>query len=335
MRERSFLDSMIYSDYVLLGFNLLLKRLLIAVLSFALLSCVNARKFNDEKPVIIATTSIIADIVTNVGGEFVHMRPLISAGVDPHHYKASEGDVIRIAGADIIFHNGLGLEGKLGDVLQRAQGTVPSYAVSENIPDNKLIQTGPGAFDPHIWFDPELWSYAVRRVADALVEMDPANTIYYRKNEERYLRELLAMDKEIKEKLNTVPPSLRVLVTSHDAFSYFGRHYGWEVVGVQGVNTASETSVSSIQALAHMVMDKNVTCIFTETSVSTRSINALLASVSALGGHLAIGEALYSDSLGGPDSGADTYISMYEANTDAIVRGITGNTYQRNFNYER
>lgn len=313
----------------------MLKRVVILLISFMLLSCVPQKRYNDSKPVVVATTSIIADIASNIGGEFVHIIPIISAGVDPHQYKASEGDVIRIAGADIIFHNGLGLEGKLGDVLQRAQGTIPSFAVSEYVPENMLIKVGEHTYDPHIWFDPKIWSYAVKRVADALVEIDPANTIYYRKNEERYLQELLDMDQSIRKQLDSVPKNLRILVTSHDAFSYFGKAYGWEVVGVQGVNTASETSVYSIQALARTIVEKNINCIFTETSVSARSVNALVASAAALGVTLRLGEPLYSDSLGAPDSGADTYISMFLANTYAITSGILGANLQRSSNVEQ
>ncbi len=295
--------------------------LLALCLSLNAASCVKTNASRDGKPVVITTTSMIADIVRNVGGEFVNVTPLMPPGVDPHQYKASEGDVIRLAGANIIFHNGLHLEGKLSEVLQRAQGNVPTYAVSEYIPKDMLIFSGETP-DPHIWFDPNLWVYAVKSVTDGLINVDPANSVYYRKNEENYIRELMELDESIRARLDTIPPAKRILVTSHDAFSYFGKAYGWEVIGIQGINTASETSVHTIQTLARSVADKHVTCIFTETSVSSRSVDALIASVAALGGTLHQGKPLYSDSLGGPGSGADTYIGMLNTNINSITAGI-------------
>ena len=290
---------------------------------FLFAACDRKEKTVADKPQVITTTTIIADIVKNVGGDFVEVRSLMGPNIDPHQYKASEGDILKIAGADAIFHNGLNLEGKFGEVLKKAENVVPSYAVTSSIPKIDLI-LGEGAADPHVWFDIKTWVRAVSVVADGLVKIDPVNTIHYRRNEERYIEILLLFDKTLLEKLSAVPEEKRILVTSHDAFAYFGRAYGWKVVGVQGINTASETSVNTIQRLAQNIVEEKVTCIFTETSVSPRSITALTASVNALGSSLNIGLPLYSDTLGPPEGPAGTYMGMMEYNVDAIVAGILG-----------
>jgi manganese/zinc/iron transport system substrate-binding protein len=274
-----------------------------------------------DKPAVITTNSMIADIVRNVAGEFVTVESIMPPGIDPHQYKASEGDVVKLAGADLIFHNGLSLEGKLGKVLERTQKQVLSYPITQYMPRDQFI-VDMNTPDPHVWFDPQMWVYAINCVADALVQIDPANTLYYRKNEETYIRELLQLNENSKARLDTVPMNKRILITSHNAFRYFGRAYGWEVLGVQGMNTNSETSVYSIQALADTVMRRGVECVFTETSVPYRSIEALTASVIALGGNLKHCGVLYSDSLGVAGSDIDSYEKIFEYNLDTIINGV-------------
>lgn len=296
---------------------------ILTTLAVFLAGCVQTDSGERAKPQVIATTSIIADIVRNIGGDFVEVNTLMGANVDPHQYKASERDVLRIADADVIFHNGLNLESKLGKVLLKAQGAVPSFTVTTQIPINQLIMEK-GVIDPHVWLDPSLWVHAVSAVTDGLVEVDPANSLYYRRNEETYISELLLLDARLREKLNSVPLEKRVLVTSHYAFAYFGKAYEWDVVGVQGINTSAETSVYSIQELAKSIVIGRIRCIFAENSISSRSIEALTASVNAMDGKLNVGATLYSDSLGGPDSGAESYMDMLSYNVDAIVKGIMG-----------
>ena len=300
------------------------KYILLAAVTLCTVSCFTQKVDYDGKPLVLATTGMIADIVRNIGGDFVVVDALMASGIDPHSHKASERDIIKLANASLILHNGLHLEGKLGEVLSRAQGSIPVYTVSEYIPESMLIKVSEQEADPHIWFDPELWVYAVKRVADSLVEIDPANAIYYRKNEDNYIQQLLALNVRVKKRLDNVPIKARVLVTSHDAFSYFGRAYGWEVIGIQGINTASETSVYGIQALAKTIVQRGISCIFAETSVSTRSVEAIIASAAAMGVELRQGRHLYSDSLGHTGTGADTYIGMMEYNADAIITGVLG-----------
>jgi manganese/zinc/iron transport system substrate-binding protein len=301
--------------------KLFLGCILSAAISLFTVSCSSHEKVQTGKPQVITTTNLIADIVKRVGGEFVQVRALISPGVDPHQYKASEGDVIRIAGADIIFHNGLKLEGKLEDVLRRAQNVVPSFSVSRDIPENLLIRSSNGEYDPHVWFDPKLWVYAVQTVADALVTLDPDNTIYYRKNEEIYVEEILNMDKAAREKLAAIPQNRRILVTAHNAFAYFGRSYGWNTIGIQGVSTVGEVSIYSIHALAKELVGGSVGCVFIETTVSSRFVEALQASSEIHGKKFIIGDALHSDSLGSEPEN-NTYTKMFLQNIDRITAGI-------------
>lgn len=299
------------------------KYILIAAFAVFILGCVKSDDNKNGKLKVVATTSMIADIVKNVGGNFVDVRPLMSSGVDPHQYKASEGDVLRLAGADAIFHNGLHLEGKLGEILDRMEGSIPTYAISEYIPSENLIYHGSSA-DPHIWFDVNLWILAVNRVADGLSEADPGNELYYRQNEHSYVQQLILLNEELKNILSVIPPKKRVLVTSHDAFSYFGKAFGWKVIGIQGVNTMSETSVNDIASLARRMAELNVDCIFVETSVSPRAVEALIDSAEALGVRLRKGNALYSDSLGADTSVSGSYIGMMKTNAFNIVSGIGG-----------
>jgi manganese/zinc/iron transport system substrate-binding protein len=296
--------------------------ILLLILLFFTLSCTESEeRESGRRPQVITTTNLIADMVKRVGGEFVQVRALISPGVDPHQYKASEADVIRITGADIIFHNGLKLEGKLEDVMRRAQNVIPSFPVSRDIPENLLLRSSNGDYDPHVWFDPKIWIYAVQTVADALVALDPDNTIYYRKNEEIYVEEILNMDKTARDKLAAVPQNRRILVTSHTSFAYFARSYGWSAIGIQGISTMGEVSVYSIHALAKELVGSNAKCIFTETTVSSRFIDALQASSVILGSGFIVGEALFSDSLGDEPEN-NTYTKMFLKNVDNIVACI-------------
>ena len=199
----------------------------------------------------VATTGMIADAVRAVGGDRVSVVGLMGPGVDPHLYKASQGDVRRLAGADVIFYNGLSLEGRISDILVRMARQKPTFAVTEYVPDELLMEPDSfaGQYDPHIWFDVSLWKTAVERIRDGLIEVDPGNAEVYRKNASAYLDELDQLDAYIRERLREIPPENRVLVTAHDAFGYFGRAYGVEVIGLQGISTDTEVGLRDIQDL--------------------------------------------------------------------------------------
>jgi manganese/zinc/iron transport system substrate-binding protein len=279
-----------------------------------------------ERPVrAVATTSIVADLVREVGGERVEVTGLMGPGVDPHLYRASEGDVRRMGGADIVFYNGFHLEGKMGDLLGEmgARGTA-TVAVAEGVERSRLL-TPPefeGAYDPHVWMDVALWRTAVERVAVALAELDPTHAEHYAARAAAYGERLAALDGYVRSRVAELPPEQRVLVTAHDAFNYFGRAYGFEVRGLQGISTVAEAGTADVQELARFVAERRIPAVFVETSVSPRSIEAVRAAVRARGFEVAIGGDLYSDALGGEGSGAESYEGMIRHNIDTIVGAL-------------
>ena len=272
---------------------------------------------------VVATTGMIGDAAAQVGGARVDVTTLMGPGVDPHLYKASEGDVGLLAGADLVFFNGLHLEAKLSEVLERLEGR--TVAVTERLDRSRLLAPPQfaGAYDPHVWFDVRLWMRAVERVRDALVDLDPAGRRQYEANAERYLAELRALDAYVREQAGRVPRGRRVIVTAHDAFNYFGRAYGFDVRGLQGISTVSEAGAAEIQELARFIAERRIPTIFVESSVSPRAIEAVREAVRARGFDVGIGEQLFSDALGDPDTPEGTYLGMVRHNVDAIVTGLT------------
>jgi manganese/zinc/iron transport system substrate-binding protein len=278
----------------------------------------------DDRLRTVATTSLVADLVRNVGGGHVAVTGLMGPGIDPHLYRARESDVQRLADADLVFYNGLHLEAKLGDVLERMTGRIPTAAVADGIAPELLLSPPEfvGAHDPHVWFDVTLWSQAATHVAAVLASHDPPRAKFYAAAATRYRQQLGELDEWVKAQAQRVPPDRRVLITAHDAFNYFGRAYGFEVRGLQGISTASEAGTADVQALARFVAERRIPALFVESSVPPRTIEAVQAAVQARGFEVAIGGALYSDALGNPDSPAGTYVGMVRANVDTIVTAL-------------
>jgi manganese/zinc/iron transport system substrate-binding protein len=273
---------------------------------------------------VVATTSMIADLARNVGGGRVTVRGLMGPGVDPHLFKASAGDVARLESADVIFYNGLHLEAAMSRVLEEMEKRRPTVAVTDNI-DRALLFTPPqfgGNYDPHVWFDVSFWMQAAEKMRDAMVELDPTHAATYRANAGKYLAELQSLDSYVKQQAATVPESKRVIITAHDAFNYFGRAYGFEVRGLQGVSTATEAGAADVQQLADFIAQRRIPAIFVESSVPPRSIEALKAAVQSRGFDVAIGGQLFSDALGNPDKPEGTYIGMVRYNIDTIVSAL-------------
>lgn len=269
---------------------------------------------------IVATTGQVGDVVRNVGGERVAVKTLMGAGVDPHLYKPSAGDVIAIQNADVVFYSGLQLEGRMLEIFDRLGRTKPVYAITGNIPRDQLIPSAdyPDTFDPHVWFDPTLWATTADVVAERLGALDPQNAAFYRSNAERYKTQILELDTYAREQLNAIPPQSRVLITAHDAFSYFGRRYGIQVRGLQGLSTASEAGGADVQNLAEFIVSRDIGAIFVESSVPQATIQAVQAAVRARGQEVAIGGQLYSDALGDAGTPEGTYAGMFRANIDTI-----------------
>jgi manganese/zinc/iron transport system substrate-binding protein len=275
---------------------------------------------------VVTTIGQIADTVRNVGGEHVAVTSLMGPGVDPHLYVASESDVGRLDEADIIFYNGLFLEAQMANILEQLGERQTTVAVAGNLDEGLLIPSPiyAGEHDPHVWFDVTLWMKAVEAVRDTLVEVDPEHAGAYQANAEAYLAQLAELHQYVTEQANRVPEQQRVLITAHDAFNYFGRAYGFDVRGLQGISTAAEASTADVQALADFIAENEIRAIFIESSVPVRTIEAVQAAVAAKGFNVEIGGQLFSDAMGDPDTPEGTYIGMVRYNIDIIVGALLG-----------
>lgn len=275
---------------------------------------------------VVTTVGMVTDAVERVGGDRVRVEGLMGPGVDPHLYKASEGDVRRLERADAIFFVGLHLEAKMADVLERVGERRLARPCGEGIARERLRRPAAfeGQYDPHVWFDVALWTGCVEAIRDALVEADPAHAETYRANAARYLAELEALDEEVRRRVATVPSGQRVLVTAHDAFGYFGRAYGFEVVGLQGISTASEAGAKDVDRLASFIADRRIPAVFVESSVSPRTIEAVREAVRARGFDVEVGGELFADAMGSAGTPEGTYVGMVRHNVEAIVRALRG-----------
>jgi manganese/zinc/iron transport system substrate-binding protein len=274
---------------------------------------------------VVATTNIVADLVASVGGDAVDVTSLMGPGVDPHLYKASEGDVRRMSGADAIFYGGLHLEGKMTEVFEQMQSRgIRTVAVTEGNPASAYIESPNfgGNYDPHIWFDVSLWKGAARYVHGALVAMDSTSRASLDENLRRYMGRLDSLDTYVRQRADEVPEGRRVVITSHDAFGYLGRAYGFEVRGLQGISTVLEAGAADVQELADFVAERRIPALFVESSVPPRGIEAVKEAVRARGFDVNIGGSLFSDALGGSDTPEGTYIGMVRHNIDALVEAL-------------
>lgn len=298
----------------------MLRWLPLLCLAAALGGCARSDAPAEGRLHVVATTGLVADLARAIGGETVRVTALMGPGVDPHLYRATQGDTERLASADLVLSNGLHLEGKMGEVLERT-GAVP---VAEAVPasDRLAPPAFGGAADPHVWMDPALWRHAARATADALARADPAHADAYRARFAAVLDTLDAVDADVRRILAAVPEAQRVLVTSHDAFGYFGRAYGWRVVGLQGLSTVAEASTADVSALAARVASERIPALFVETSIAPRAMEAVRAATRARGHEVAIGGSLYADALGPPGSEADTYGGMLRANARTIAAAL-------------
>ena len=279
------------------------------------------------RPVRVVTTiGMLKDVVQNIGGDRVEVTGLMGPGVDPHLFKASAGDVTAMQEADIVFYNGLHLEGAMGKLFHRMGGARRTVAAAEAISPERLQAhaDSPGIHDPHVWFDVTLWMEVARAVATALEEIDPVHAEVYREGLGVYLRRLEALHSWARARAEELPPERRVLITAHDAFRYFGRAYEFEVHGLQGVSTVAEAGTSDLRELAGFIVERRVPAIFVESSVPRRTIRALQAAVEARGFSVTIGGELYSDALGDPTTPAGSYEGMVRHNVDTIVNALKG-----------
>ncbi|MCG8499345.1 MAG: zinc ABC transporter substrate-binding protein [Firmicutes bacterium] len=283
------------------------------------------REAKGQKLNIVATTTMLRDLVSQIGGEKVNVVGLMGPGIDPHLYKASAGDVTKMQEADLIVYNGIHLEGKMGEIFKNLQGNNKEViAVGEMIDKKKLIASSDSgySYDPHIWFDVKLWMDAANIVADKIMDIDAENKDYYTASRDSYLKELEQLDGYVAERIKELDAQSRILVTAHDAFNYFGHAYDFEVRGLQGISTAAEAGTRDVSKLADYIVEKQIKAIFVESSVPAKNVEALQEAVAARGFQVSIGGELFSDSTGTTGTEQETLIGTVKHNIDTIVDAL-------------
>ena len=275
---------------------------------------------------IVCTTGMIADAVATIAGEEASVSALMGPGVDPHLYKASQGDLQRLSQADLIFYNGLHLEGKMGEILQKVGKRKPVIGVSDALARDRLLKLAAAAdaYDPHIWFDVALWSEAVSHIGVSLEQLDTVHAAVYRERTAAYLDSLLQLDAWVRGQMASISPEQRVLITAHDAFAYFGRAYGVEVRGLQGISTVSEYGLKDVSDLVEFISGRKINAVFVESSVPAKSLEAVVEGCEKRGHPVRIGGTLYSDALGEAGTPEGAYLGMVRANVRTIVQALKG-----------
>jgi manganese/zinc/iron transport system substrate-binding protein len=275
---------------------------------------------------VVTTVGMLADMAHEVGGECVTVTALMGPGVDPHLYRASASDVTKLRDADVILYGGLNLEGRMSEVLERLRRQVTTLAVLEALPRSRLLDhpTYRGHFDPHAWMDPGLWADAVAAVAEVLAGERPECRDAIEERTVVYVGRLQALDSWVRETVASIPEPTRALVTAHDAFHYFGRAYGVEVVGIQGVSTEAEASLADLRQVAELVARRRIPAVFVESSVNPRNIEAVQAAVRDRGWDVRIGGQLFSDAMGAAGTWQGTYIGMIRSNVETLAAALGG-----------
>jgi manganese/zinc/iron transport system substrate-binding protein len=301
---------------------------LLIFLLFIIISCQEKEQYTGKLR-IVCTTSMVADALRNIVGDSAEVISLMGAGVDPHLYKATHGDIKRLLEADVVCYNGLHLEGKMGEIMKKLARQKPIIALGNGIESTELISTEGDTHipDPHIWFDITLWAKAVKYGGQELIKIDKSmfqgqRASYFKQNTEKYLQKLDSLNQQIKQTLSLIPANQRVLITSHDAFSYFGRAYRLEVRGLQGISTLSDFGLKDVSDLVNFIVKNKIKAIFVETSMSEQSIKAVMQGCYAQGHRVQLGGKLFSDALGKKGTMEGTYMGMISANTNIIVSAL-------------
>jgi manganese/zinc/iron transport system substrate-binding protein len=287
----------------------------------------NAVTYQGTGPIkVTVTTGMVADLVRAVGGKRLEVRQLLGSGVDPHLYKVSRDDVSQILKADLVVYSGLMLEGKMNDTFQKLAASQPVWAVTECLSEKELLQPDDSAGhpDPHVWMDVSLWIRCLEDFARRLGDFDPANRDLYLANASRYGEELRAVHEDGVNQIESIPAANRVLVTSHDAFGYFGRAYGIEVRGVQGISTESEAGLQQINQLVDLLVDRKLPAVFVESSVPRKSIEAVVAGAAARQQKVEVAGPLFADAMGEDGTPEGTYAGMMRHNFRLIAEALSG-----------
>ncbi|NEM97868.1 metal ABC transporter solute-binding protein, Zn/Mn family [Pontibacter burrus] len=303
----------------------LLTLLLLCLLCFGCAQTIDKGPVPEGKKMyVVTTTGILGDAVKNIVGNAATVDAIMGSGVDPHLYKATQGDLQKLTDADAIVYNGLHLEGKMGEVLGKLDRFKTVITGSASIPEQQLLrsQAFADSHDPHIWFDVQLWQLVVQHVAAELQKKDPKNAELYARNAQTYLGKLGQLHASTKQAIASIPEQQRILITAHDAFGYFGKAYGIEVRGLQGISTVSEFGLQDVSRLVNFIVDRKIKAVFVESSVSPKAIEAVVIGSKQKGHEVRIGGTLYSDALGKAGTPEGTYIGMVEYNVNNIVSAL-------------
>ncbi|MDO8965819.1 metal ABC transporter solute-binding protein, Zn/Mn family [Algoriphagus sp.] len=287
-------------------------------------SCKTDSKESREKPLIVATTSILADGIKNLVGDQADVIALMPAGVDPHLYKASVRDLDLLTNADLVVYHGLYLEGKMTEIFEKLALSQSLIDISQGLPKSELIRSGPEAHsvDPHIWFDVNLWSKAMAYVSQEMIEWKPEWQSILESNSAAYLDQLQELDAEVRLKVNELRSAGQILVTAHDAFAYFGKAYLLEVKSLQGLSTLSEPGLRDLTELIQLVQVNKVKAIFAEQTISPKAIRAVAAGAAENNHQVKLAGPLYTDSLDAVGTPAGTYIGMVKTNLKIIYENL-------------
>ncbi|MBD3638720.1 MAG: zinc ABC transporter substrate-binding protein [Crocinitomicaceae bacterium] len=301
---------------------------IVALIGLTLMGC----RIEEEKEItrrkgplhIVTTTGIIEDCLTHIVGDSMEVTALMGPGTDPHIYKPTPGDVELMDEADIIVANGLHLEGKMAEMLQKYGKEKPVLFVSDGIDSKDIIKSADfqDARDPHIWFDTDIWMQGMDYIAKELGKIDTISASYYQINANLYREKVRDMDNWVKEQFESLEIEKPILITSHDAFSYFGRRYGIEVKGIQGISTLSEVGLKEISEMVDFVIEHRVKSIFVETSTSQKTAQSIIDGCRDKNYTVNLAGPLFSDALGEPDTDAGTYMGMIKENVKRIVEGL-------------
>lgn len=301
------------------------KSLLVGIFSsFLLLGACSTNNAATNEKTVVATTGQVADAVKAIVGEEIEVQTLMGPGVDPHLYKATQSDVKKLENAEMIFYNGLHLEGQLDDIFAQMSKDKTVVAAAEILDKTKLLadEENSDLFDPHVWFDISLWSQVVDGIGDALVKEYPEHKELFEKNEKEYLAKLEALKTYVKDRVSELSSSQRHLVTAHDAFNYFGSSLGFTVSGLQGLSTESEYGVKDVENMVDYLVKNKIKAIFVESSVSDKAMKAVIEGAKEKKHTVTIGGELYSDAMGAEGTEEGTYIGMYKHNVDTIVDAL-------------
>ncbi|MHA2857173.1 metal ABC transporter solute-binding protein, Zn/Mn family [Paenibacillus lautus] len=283
-----------------------------------------ASEQQDKKIRVVTTIGQIAEPISVIGGDRVEVLSLMGPGVDPHLYNATQGDIKKLDSGDVIFYSGLHLEGNMTEIFEQIGKNKPVLAIADAIPKDQLLQDDTQATDPHVWFDIDLWKTSLDSAVEELKSLSPADADYFEENKQKYFAQLDELKAEAKDKLGQIPEEQRVMVTAHDAFGYFGRMHGLEVVGLQGLSTEDEIGLSDINGTIDLLLEHKVPAVFVESSVNPASINAVIEGAAKKGLDIKLGGELFSDAMGETGTTKGTYIGMYRHNVETIYHALTG-----------